>query len=456
MKKKLKILLIATISGLLISSCNLFSPGGSAKPEDDNADALISYAQSLFRKAEYATAAEYYAKAIAADSTKSEAYFGLAKSGMREAGANPMLLLNIISESSTGSIPFMDDSLEIQNIYYRSMRAIDTALAPLIHRDTLTELWEYAVKIDEDPSYESTLNDTLVDRITAFRNSYKKGSEYLYGTIDEKFPLTDRKYKYPRFQVDYTLAKFSVMILGFLDLNRDGSLDEKDFPIKINIDPETGNISVDISGLMDNITTNPEVADAINDNLELLASGSGDLTSIIEDMAGSLGLESDSGSSMITEETKAQLDSTLQSFGDAALFYKLGDKKDNDGDGCLDEELFDSTDNDMDGFVDEDLRLSNPLLMGVDQVDNDANGQTDEAAEYTTSTAKPRPYPFTSAFVAIDTDEYNTTNLELKIAITKDTLGTVYPLAVRKSTVGGCWVNYNETSFQAYLTAHRN
>lgn len=442
------VLLLA--STLWLFSCNLFSPSGTAKPENDNADALISYAEGLFRKAEYASSAEYFSKAIAADSTKSEAYFGLAKSGMREAGANPMLLLSIISESSKGSIPFMNDSIGIQNIYYRSMRAIDTALSPLIHRDTLTALWEYAVKVDADPAYSATLPDSTLASVLAFQDKYKKGSEYIYGDLDEKFPLSDRKYKYSRFQVDYTLAKFSVMILGFLDLNRDGSLDEKDFPVKINIDPETGNISVDISGLMDNITTNPEVADALNDNLEKLASGTGDVTSLIEDMAGSLGLQSDSGSTMMTEETKAQLDSTLQGFGDAALFYKLGDKKDNDGDGCLDEEMFDSTDNDMDGFIDEDLRLSNSALMGIDNLDNDADGQKDEGDEYTVSSAKPRPFPFTSTFTS------NSGDRELKIKVAHDSTGTIYPLATRQSQIGGCWNNYNATTFAAYLAAQKN
>jgi len=253
-----------------------------------------------------------------------------------------------------------------------------------------------------------------------------------------------------------------VFILKFLDINGDGNLDSLDFSIKISIDPETGNISVDLGALMDNVVTNPTIAQNLNDNIDKLADGTGDITTLVQNMAGSLGLGTDSaGNSQISDETKAQLDSTLSSFGDAARFYKLGDKKDNDGDGCIDEEIFDSSDNDGDGFIDEDLRLSNALLMGADQVDNDANGKVDDALEYAIPPVDsslinaPRPFPFVNSFVANSINELNATDRLTKVAVAQDSLGIAYPLALRQTVIGGCWHNYTEASFQAYLTAQR-
>ncbi len=441
-------LLLLALALLAVASCNLFNPSGTTTVDKQDADALIAYAQKLYRQAAYADAAENYRLAIAADSTKSEAYFGLAKAGMRNAGANPMEILKFVGASDAGALPFMNEAASFQNMYYRSMTAVDTALSPLIHRDTLTEFWEYSVKADLDPTYLSTLADSLEKSVTRFRTNYKHGTEYTYGPNNEKFPLSDRKYKYDRFRVDYTLASFSVMLLGFLDFNGDGFINEDDIPIKISRD-SNGNLSVDVSEVISSAMTNPKVAQTLNDNIDKLADGSGNLTDLVASMAGNLGLEGDSAGSQISDETKATIDSQISDMGEAARFYKLGDKKDNDGDGCVDEEVFDSTDNDYDGFIDEDLRMVlNPLKPGIDVADNDVDGAIDEADEFWSGTIPDKDANGVRALPFITS---NSADRTLKVNVVKDKTGTAFPLAARIAQVGGCWGNYNATTFQAYL-----
>ena len=456
---RLSLLLAASV--FTVVGCNIFNPGGGTTVDTNNPDATIEYAQKLYRNAEYAEAASYFAQAIAKDSTKSEAYFGLAKAGMRAAGANPMEVLKLATSSQQGALPFMNETMSLQNVYYRSMMAVDTALTPLVLRDTLTELWEYATAIDKDPAFANTLSDSVRAGVTRFRTTYQQGSAYTYGANHVSFPLSDRKYKYSRFQVDYTLARFSVMILGILDFNGDGSINEQDIPLKLSKD-SNGNLTVDASQVIDAAMSSPKVAASFNDNIDKLATNSGNLTGMIASMGSQLGL-TDSSSSQLDAETKTKIDSQLTDLGDAARFYKIGDHKDNDGDGCIDEEVFDSIDNDMDGFIDEDLRLVLPTSApGADGVDNNGDGVIDDASEYWQGTppakgVNGKPLPFTSSFVldsagvANSTSEYSSHDRALKLTVVRDTNGTDWPLERRKRVIGGCWVFYNETSFQQYL-----
>ena len=438
----------------LIAGCNLFNPTGTYNVDESDADALISYAQKLYRSSAYADAADYYAKAIAVDSTKSEAYFGLAKAGMRNAGANPMEILQYVGATDDNTLPFMNESATIQNTYYRSMIAVDTALEPLINRDTLTELWEYAIQIDSLSSTADTMSDSLLQSIANFRTQYQSGASYVYTATGESFPVSDRKYKYDRFRVDYALASFIVTLMSFLDFNGDGYITSDDIPITISVD-SNGNVSVDVSAVIDAALTDTAITQTLNDNIEKLADGSEDISALVTSLAGTLGLSDSATSSVLGEETQATLDSQITALGDAARFYKLGDHIDNDGDGCADEEIFDSLDNDYDGLVDEDLRLAS-----TDGTDNDADGSIDEVDEYWTSLPSVDgngvlAMPFTVDFVTNSSGELNSSDLNLKLAITQDTLGTEYPLASRKTLIGGCWGNYSETQFQSYLTAHQ-
>lgn len=458
---KLSVLLLAGSLGVF--GCNIFNPSGTSDAEEENADALIAYAQKQYRAARYGEASDLFAKAIALDSTKSEAYFGLAKSSMRAEGANPFSLLELVTSADSNEIPFMNSPKSEQNIYYRSMLVVEQALAPLIHRDTLTELWEHAAKGDKDPAYEGTLETKLQLRVLEFRATYKSGKSYKYPPTNESFPVSDRKYKYRRFQADYAVADFASLLLSVLDLNRDGYINESDPSIGFTIG-ENGEVNIDVSEVLTAATTDSTFATGLNENIDALANGTADVADLIE----SLGLDLGQGQDSTTDQaTKEELQTQIANLGDAVKFYKIGDKMDNDGDGCVDEELMDTVDNDDDGFIDEDLRLvPNPLQQpGIDGWDNDGDGLVDlfDTDEYWSGLLPPavdennkRLLPFIESLTANIPDSSgvmsrNTNIVTDKLLIVHDSLGTEYPLEVRKTRIGGCWHYYNETSFQNYL-----
>ena len=444
---------LLSLGFLFIAGCNIFNPSGTNSVDEKDADALIAYGQKLFQQSAYTDAMVYFSKAIAVDSTKSEAYFGMAKAGLRSAGVNPLTLLKLVGKTSDsgGAIPFVNEAITTQNTYFQGMRAVDSSLKPLINRDTLTELWEYATKVDSDPAYLRTLPDSIQTRVSQFRSEYKHGSSYLYGSKSESFPLSDRKFKYDRFRIDYTLAQFTVLILGFMDFDGNHIIDSNDFPIKFSKDAN-GNLVIDVGSIVDAAASDPATAKNLNANIEKLANGSGDLSALLQNVGSSL------GAGELSSATKSQLDSQVADLGDAVRFYKLGDSIDNDGDGCVDEELFDSTDNDYDGFIDEDIRVVlKTSAPGEDFLDNDANGIIDEANENIFVNILPSgdttaTLGFTSEFPKNpDGTPFNSTDKLLKLAVARDHTGSVYSLAQRQTLIGGCWHNYNAATFAAYL-----
>jgi tetratricopeptide (TPR) repeat protein len=90
------------------------NPTNDSDIDADDADALVYEGQLLFRNAEYSKAARYFAKAIKADSTKSQAWFGLAKAQMYASSVSPFDMITYIHVDE-GSIPFMGISNMILN-----------------------------------------------------------------------------------------------------------------------------------------------------------------------------------------------------------------------------------------------------------------------------------------------------------------------------------------------------
>src|SRR5574344_3087196 len=90
----------------LLSGCNLFNPANSSDISSNDADALIYQGQVLFRKGEYSNSMKYFSKAVKADSTKSEAWFGFAKASMYASGVNPFDIIKYIDVDGD-SLPFM-------------------------------------------------------------------------------------------------------------------------------------------------------------------------------------------------------------------------------------------------------------------------------------------------------------------------------------------------------------
>ena len=350
--RNLHFIYLSIFALLILWGCNLFSPGTKAQDINGEPDALISYGQKMFRKSAYDEATKYYEAALKKDSTKSEAYFGLAKSQMRGMGTGPALILQILRtslEDEKNSIPFINLPKDKQNNIYRSMGAIIKALDPLIERDTLTAWWELSRDVHNKKVTRSELHKDpkKADSLRASLENF----EFHYGAYPDskkgkqKFPLSDRKYKYARFSADYALASMAHTLLKLFDFNGDGYINSKDISINIEID-SNGMPRVDVEAIMEEATSNPAVAENLNSKIDELAGGTTNISGIISSFGGKLGLEEGDEENFFSEETKAAIDSQLNAFSDIALFYKIVDGFYNDGDGCIDEEIFDSVDND--------------------------------------------------------------------------------------------------------------
>lgn len=447
---------LLALGAMLALSCNLFNPDGSSDPGDSK-ESLLLEAQNYFRNAEYTKAYELFSKAVAKDSTCSEGYMGMAKAGMRMelnqngAGVNPMTLLQYVNIDST-EVPFMNLPNTEKNIYYQNMGLVGKVLSELARRDTLTALYEWHQRSLEENGFKASLSSADQGRLSSFESAY--GPSYT------GFPLSDRVVTYNKFSVGLTLSKMVSEVLGFLDFNKDGAIDDRDLKITVSKD-ENGNVTVDVAEIYSQLTSDPVAVNQLNSSLDSLSQGMGSLTSLVDNLGGSFGLGGDSSSNAMTDEVQNATEEQIQSLQGVVQFYKIADARDNDGDGCVDEEILDSLDNDGDGLKDEDLRLT-PLegpLAYMDNLDNDQNGLLDpyDAGENPTfardTVAKKHLMGFTASFKANEQGQLNSDSLELKTAIAADTVASAlkYPLETRKRLIGGCWVNYDATRFTNWL-----
>lgn len=429
---------------LLVLGCNIFNPSGEGKANENNADALISRAENYYRRALYIDAARDFSQAISLDSTRSLAYFGLAKANLRSTGINPLTLLGAISVGEN-EIPFMAEPQENKNMFYQSSRLVVQALDPLIHRDTMTALWEHAQIANEDENYLATLDEATRISVQNFINHPPANIA--------QYPLSDRLVKYSRFKLDFTLTMFARTMLGFLDINRDSIINNRDFNIRLSRD-STGAISMNLDELMESATTDTAVAQSLNESVEMLASGTGNVSQLISSMSASLGISQDSLNSQLGDQAGTNMEQQIADLGGQIRFYKLGDGMDNDGDGCVDEEIYDKMDNDSDGIIDEDLRLipttipgtNTPNTARLDFKDNNGDGVVDAPNE---ELDENNILLFVQNFVPNFAGQPSSIDNELKLRVSQDTLGTAYNLTMRQDSIGGCWTFYNETRFQA-------
>jgi hypothetical protein len=442
----------------MLSACNLFNPTGSGDLQGkDNVDNMIEYGNDLLRQNKYSQAGEQFGKALKLDSTKSQAYFGLAKARIREYDINPLELMGMVSVGDT-EIPFVSEPNEVKTKYYQGLTAVHAVFTEWVRRDTLTELWEYSRTKAQDPDLFGELSEKNKTRVQNFETVYG-----IYNPGSKDWPLSDRKVKYSRIQIDFALTSFITTMLGFLDLNRDGILDDRDLNLGITRD-ENGNLSIDVEQVMEQAVSDPEVAKNMNSKLEDLAKGTENIGSLLSTVSQTLGGGAggqEMPDTVLSEEATSELEKQIADMGDAVLFYKMGDGIDNDGDGCVDEEIYDGLDNDGDGLIDEDLRVAsldpnNPLTYLMDLVDNDWNGMVDDADENTfigpaDEAKQERYFAFTQNFIPNVKGEINTEDIDLKLRVQKDTTGTVYNLQMRKDSVGGCWSYMTEADFQSFI-----
>lgn len=382
---------------LLLAGCNLFNPTGSHKASDLNDSAKLIEAENLLRDKKNSKAAQLYREVIESDSTRSKAYFGLAKAQLRMHGVGADYVLEFVQtfDDANGKNPFLAATRHMRKVDPDKMAGIELAhgtLSKLARRDTLQARWA-ATGVPEE--------------------GYKAGD----------YPLTDGVVRYARIELDMELLVATQL---FWQISRvsDGMGECVPF-----VDPACDlsqsklfQSAIADTGLRD---TANMIIGAIARNLDEIGNLSIDMLNASRD--GVIGVDSnmaDMGASAI----QATVD-TMKTF---ASFYRLQNRKDDDGDGCADEEILDGKDNDGDGLVDEDLRTTL-----VDFFDNDRNGTIDDAGEKLSGDT----LRYYADFLAAGKIGPEYRNLLVRNAIVLDKDGSVYPLDKRRELVGACWWN---------------
>lgn len=466
-KQCIKIIAITTFFFIFVG-CNLFNPSGNNKfSTSSNTDSMILTGYNLLRDHQYTLAAKQFEEVLKIDSTKSEAWYGLCKANIRHKKITAFDLLEIIENTNSEEIPFVNELIADKNNYYQGLRQLKETLDIFVERDSLTQLWQYSVKRETDSEWWNQQNQAFKDRVISFDEK---------NTIPiENFPLSDQKICYQRISIDYTIAKFGTMILEAFDFDGDGIISENEPNLLTLLSDSSGGEQV-----LRDIVSDPDNAEYANSKIQEIQSNASDVTTLIEEISQALGdsipINIDNGiidslnsedSEELDQATVTEIEKYIADFGDALNFYMINDSKDNDGDGCIDEEIYDGVDNDGDGFIDEDLRSSSLDVTsseyGIDFKDNDFNGLIDEADEvYDPQQLILNPnasvilHPFAENFVSNVNGFINSPDAELKIRVAADSLGLVYSLQDRKDSIGGCWHSYTSADFTSYKESYND
>lgn len=335
---------------LFLASCNIF---GQAGEDADTADEFILDGEGFLRKAEYEKALDRFEKALAKDSSKSEAYYGAAKAWLLSRRINMFKLVLSFQENEPGQIPFLSEADSVKDAIYGANRGINRYLTLFLRR--------------------------------------------------ENAGRTDGKVLFRQLSADYALSSAIEAILSLADFNGDGRIDAKDNilsgiidftdPTRLNPDSIMKNIAdlkndtvkiQALNGLLDKSTTLLEQSDKAIDLFLTKAfdSTTGGLASCpVDSVCGKVNKD------QIGDSAVLQVKKFIGEAGSTILIYKVMDGADNDGDGCADEELLDGADNDGDGLTDEDSRgapdtTGNPKFRAdKDGADNDGKGGTDDTGE---------------------------------------------------------------------------
>ncbi|MBF0432185.1 MAG: hypothetical protein HQK83_12950 [Fibrobacteria bacterium] len=453
-KKIVKQAFLSLLTGAFIfTACNIFNPSGEGTlPE--STEGMVSVGQSRLKDQDWSGAMEAFGKAIEADSTNSLAYYGYAKAVRFKYNLNGLEMSKEFTDTSSGQIPFITLGNEDATMYLKSSTLIKPVLSKLAKRDSLTR-W-FALK-DMDPVSLYTLDPTSGMTRKNFINNYltKSGTPGYYS--EEDFPLSDGFINYEKILPDLTLITLVHTIMKIKDLNNDTVINEDD-NIELVSDIlsalDSGNVEDNISAIMNKILTDTaaqaQTIKDFNSALDNFSEGTDGISEVLGAVSsmGLAGDESDSSGSALTDQI-GDVESVMDSVGDAAKFFRIADGIDNDGDGCVDEEVYDSKDNDGDGIVDEDLRVVSLLtlntttfkeyeFMVIDSTDgNDVNYVTDgfnTRLSFTTvngfwaSDAITNDQRFTILNkIEGQTPPYNLSDDDLNRA---------------KTTIGGCWSKF--------------
>lgn len=454
LKKNKFILSAALVAALGVAGCNLFNPTEDVNIKSGDADALTYEGYIKFRNNEYTQAAYYFEKAIAADSSHSEAWYGLAKAKLNMQSLNTFELLKYVDINGTSSkkLPLtdMDDATALK--YEVGIDTVVTFLREFIYRDTTGQL------------------DGVIT----------------YKTISESYMLLNMV------NTMLTMRKTTSSIEGCSNINPLTGDFDCDFGVVLNT-IKGGDVTQTVEALH-------EVFNTCESNPDIMASVAGDAVPVFGTMLSNEG-QNETAKAMcgaLADLTADSGDSTQTDQALSAVIAISGysEFKDDDGDGCFDEEIFDGVDNDGDGEIDEDLRDANDhfsldvqtitanQLAGKKEkkdqlvyasfspndkykkLDIDMNGikgdKDSDEWSYIYSTYEKREKNKDYRLKFAENLVYNPQGLDFEIykdfkkQIAADHDGTKFSLEDRKNIVGGCWAYYDEQLFKQWINQWGN
>lgn len=445
------VLSAALIAALGFAGCNLFNPTEDVNIKSGDANALTYEGYIKFRNNEYTAAAEYFNRAIAADSTHSEAWYGLAKAKLNLQKLNTFELLKYVDVNGGGN----------------------AAKLPLTDMDDATA-YKYEVGIDTVITF---LRD-FIKRDTTGRLD----GVITYKTISESYMLLNMV------NTMLTLRKTTSNLQGCVSVN----------PATGEYDCNFGSILNSMKGgkIEETVGALHEVFSTCESNPESMASVAGQAIPVFSTMLSDEG-QSTTASVMcgaLSDMTSDTGDSTENERALSAVIAVAGysDFTDDDGDGCYDEEILDGMDNDWDGEVDEDLRDANSNFVldyaviaantkagklqkkdqlvyssftpndKYDDLDIDMNGEKGDKDQnewkyiYASYAEREKHTDYRLKFAEkmtfnpqmLPLDDY----LLAKKMVAADHDGSKFDLESRKRTIGGCWVNYTENDFKKWIS----
>jgi hypothetical protein len=263
------------------------------------------------------------------------------------------------------------------------------------------------------------------------------------------------------------------------DLDQNDTIDSRDDLLtQLSFGKGSGGFAIDsLSKIAGDLETDPEATENLNGLIQGMQSGLVDISLLAQLISFSSTPTDTTKDGGAGKQTSTNIDSVINSLGDAIVFYQFGDQADNDGDGCIDEEILDDKDNDGDGFVDEDARITVSTLF--ENSDNDHNGRINDSGfvstflgpvrlpledkigpdHLTATQTNPNILAFVHQFYVDHPDSTGNfikihkgdATMSLRTRIQKDSLALPsrwnlpnyrQKLDSAKAMVGGCWRNY--------------
>ncbi len=431
---------------LLVGGCNLFNPSGDGDG-GDSTEAFLVEGENQFREQEFEASMAAFQKAIEQDSTSSLAYYGYAKAVLRHFRLNASTILAEVDDAKASkSIPFLDADNEKLTRYLQATSKVRAAMSQMTRRDTLTRWWRY---LSDTNSLAAKKDKRLAQRRVFITGFLAKGNDGEPGYYPgSRFPLSDGALPFEKVVVDYGFVELLYALVHLRDLDQNDTIDSRDNLLtKLNFKMDGGFKLDSLQNIATDLQNDTVARQNINNLIQNVQSGLGSASQVLNLLSPTLTgqAEGDTLSNQnLTSSVTENVDSVINSMGDAIGFYQFGDRLDNDGDGCVDEEILDGKDNDADGFIDEDARV----VKGIpDLVDNDHNGKMD-VLDPNEDLDGANLLLFTSATGFVQGPLYK--NKSFKIRVQQDSLSrkTVFTPGQRsildsaKSQIGGCWTQY--------------